>query len=67
MLIFIARRIKMKIINEAENCLKRITDAKENFLQNILKSLPLWLNADQLTLVRILCVLPVIFLFSTES
>ncbi|MEK7574300.1 MAG: CDP-alcohol phosphatidyltransferase family protein [Patescibacteria group bacterium] len=51
----------MKIINEAENCLKRITDAKENFLQNILKSLPLWLNADQLTLVRILCVLPVIF------
>ncbi|MDP3052371.1 MAG: CDP-alcohol phosphatidyltransferase family protein [bacterium] len=51
----------MNIIAATETSLKRITDAKENFLQNILKPLPLWLNADQLTLIRILCIFPIIF------
>lgn len=48
-----------------ENCLKAATDAKENFLQNILKPLPRWINADHLTLLRILCTVPVIFFFLT--
>lgn len=56
----------MKIVAETEKCLARIINAKENFLRNILKPLPLWLNANQLTLVRILCVLPVIFLILNE-
>ena len=51
----------MKIFEITEASLRRVTDAKENFLQNILKPLPLWLNADQLTLIRILCIFPVIF------
>ncbi len=49
------------IIAFTETSLKRVTDAKENFLQNILKPLPLWINADQLTLIRILCIFPIIF------
>ncbi len=51
----------MKILELTETSLKRITDAKENFLQNILKPFPLWLNADQLTIIRILCIFPVLF------
>ena len=51
----------MKIFQLMEISLIKITDAKENFLQKILKPLPLWVNADQLTLIRILCIFPIIF------
>lgn len=51
----------MKIFQFMEISLKRITDAKEDFLQKILKPLPLWLNADQLTLIRILCIFPIVY------
>jgi len=44
-----------------EKLLERITAAKENFLQSPLKYLPAWLNADQLTIIRILCIFPIIF------
>jgi len=57
----------MKIVAKIEKCLERIINAKENFLRNILKPLPLWLNPNQLTLIRILCVLPVIFLILNEK
>lgn len=56
----------MKIVAETEKYLARIINAKENFLRNILKPLPSWLNPNQLTLIRILCVLPVIFLILNE-
>jgi len=51
----------MKIFQLIDVSLTRIIDVKENFLQKILKPLPLWLNADQLTLIRILCIFPVVF------
>lgn len=51
----------MKILQLIETSLKKVTDAKENFLQKILRPLPLWVNADQLTLIRILCIFPIIF------
>ena len=57
----------MRILAKIEKCLERIINAKENFLRNILKPLPLWLNPNQLTQIRILCVLPVIFLILNEK
>lgn len=51
----------MKIFQFIDIHLTKITDAKEVYLQKILKPLPLWMNADQLTLIRILCIFPVVF------
>jgi CDP-diacylglycerol--glycerol-3-phosphate 3-phosphatidyltransferase len=51
----------MNLIVLTEAFLKRVTDTKESFIQNLLKPLFFWLNADQLTLIRILCIFPIIF------
>jgi len=50
----------MKIFELTEISLKRITDTKENFLQNILKHWPSWITADHVTITRILFIFPVI-------
>jgi CDP-diacylglycerol--glycerol-3-phosphate 3-phosphatidyltransferase len=57
----------MKIFAMTEVSLRKVTDAKENFLQNLLKPLPLWLNADQLTLIRILFIFPILFFLLSKK
>ncbi len=47
--------------NEVEEILKKIIDKKEKILKNFLTRFPSPLNADQITLIRILCVIPIIF------
>jgi len=48
-------------IKKVEKKLQKVIDQKEKFFQKILKRFPSRLNADQLTLIRILCILPIIF------
>lgn len=53
--------MNIHIIAFTEASLKRLTDAKEDFLQRSLKHWPSWINADHLTITKILCIFPVIF------
>ncbi|TSC96198.1 MAG: CDP-diacylglycerol--glycerol-3-phosphate 3-phosphatidyltransferase [Parcubacteria group bacterium Athens1014_10] len=50
-----------QFIKGVEDLLDEIIKRKETFLQKILKPAPLWVTPDQLTLIRILCIFPIIF------